>query len=151
MILWVSSSQSIITWFCNYLPGNLICMILTLAFLASPTVHWKFESHFKYPLFKEKKNMEFVTQKDRRRTLLFATNVPFSKKNRLTPNAIHEKVLAFSWICQKPWTILQHDCQNLFTHLPSSHRHYVLQCFHILERTAAKCFLGEISSGLAWV
>jgi len=147
MSLRVSLSQIVITWFCNSLPGRLICMILAPAFLASPTVHWYLNRTSNTPCLRRIQTWNLSST----RTLLLATNVPFSKKNRLTPHAIHGKVLAFSWICQKPWTILQHDCQNLFTHLPSSHRHYVLQCFHILERTAAKCFLGEISGGLAWV
>jgi len=30
--------------------------------------------HFKYPLFKENKNMKYVTQKDVKHTLLLATN-----------------------------------------------------------------------------
>jgi len=54
-------------------------MILVLAFLASPIIHWNFERlHFYHPLFKENKNMKYVTQKDRKHTLLLATNVPSS-------------------------------------------------------------------------
>jgi len=37
------------------------------------------ELHLKYPLFKENKNMTYVTQQDQKHTLLLATNVPFSK------------------------------------------------------------------------
>ena len=38
------------------------------------------ELHLKYPLFKENKNLKYVTQKDCKHTLLLATNVTSSKK-----------------------------------------------------------------------
>jgi len=39
------------------------------------------ELHLNYILFTENKNMKYVTQKDRKHTLLLATNVPSSKKS----------------------------------------------------------------------
>jgi len=49
--------------------------------------------HFKYPLFKENKNMKYVTQKDVKHSLLLATNPQKNpadtKKIWLTPNALN--------------------------------------------------------------
>jgi len=57
-------------------------MTLVLAFLASPTIYWNFERiALQLPPFYGIKDMKYVTQKDRKHTLLLATNVPSSKKS----------------------------------------------------------------------
>jgi len=67
----------------NSLPGRPICTICIIVILVWPAFYWNFERiALQIPSFLENKYMKYITQKDRKHTLLLVTNlnVPSSKK-----------------------------------------------------------------------